>query len=113
MGMNFPAMPGERPSFSNAPAVEASAPIPPGKEPPKLESADEALESSVDGAALRKLPIPGTAAATLLKSSGLNRLFARLNRVPAPPVACAGVIESCLVNWPTNSGLAALVGKAA
>jgi hypothetical protein len=77
--------------------------MPPVNEPARPESPDDWL---LEGAALRRLSIPGTAAATLLKSAGLRRLLAKLNNVPAPPVACAGVMESSLVNWPINSGLA-------
>jgi hypothetical protein len=44
-----------------------------------------------------RLSIPGTLAATLLKSDEIQPALARLNSAPAPPLACAGVMESAFV----------------
>jgi hypothetical protein len=57
-----------------------------------------AAPAPVEGAAFRNPSMPGTAAATLLKSAGLNLLLAKPNIAPAPPVACAGVTFNCFVS---------------
>ena len=81
IGTNFPTVSGERPSLSNELAVEARPPSPSGSEPAIDDIGDKV---SAAGAALSMLLIPGTAAATLPKSAGLRRLFAKLNSVGAP-----------------------------
>src|SRR4030095_5152176 len=56
-------------------------------------------------AAFSKPSMPGTAFDNLRKSSGFSFVFANPKIAPAPPMACSGLIESCLVKFPTSSGL--------
>src|SRR3954469_16791980 len=98
MGTNFAAMSGDRPNFLNGPATADTAPKPPGAECPRPEIAVAAEFFDPAGADLMRLSTPGTLAATLLKSSAVNRFFANPNSAPAPPLACAGVMESAFVN---------------
>src|SRR5579862_1727595 len=100
-GTNFAAIFGDRPNFLNGPATDAKppkAPNPPGREfsRPERPLVGEVLDAA--GADLIRLSIPGTLAATWLKSPGLRRLLANPNNAPAPPLACSGVMESVFVN---------------
>ena len=52
----------------------------------------------------RAARLSGTNAASLVKSAGFSRLFAKPKMAPAPPVACSGVTFSSFVSLPTNSG---------
>src|ERR1700761_3655121 len=97
-------MEGDMPSELKEPANEARPPAPPGTIDPR-EPIGDVPPCPAAGAAFRKPLIPGTAAATLLKFSGLNLLLANPKMAPAPPVACALVTPSCWVSWPTSSGL--------
>src|SRR5215469_5445626 len=105
-GTNLPTMSGDSPSFWNDCAAEAKPPTPPGKELERLEipGMPPAFELT-DGAAFKKPLMPGTTADILLKSAALKLLLANPKSAPAPPVACEGVTESCLVSAPTSSGL--------
>src|SRR5262252_7882497 len=108
MGTNFAAISGDKPNFLKGPATAAKPPNAPGRELPRPEKPEDAA-----GADLIRLSMPGTLSATLLKSAALSRLLARPNSAPAPPLACAGVMESPFVNWPISSGLAFLSRSAA
>ena len=109
-GTNFAAIAGDSPNFLNDPATEAKPPKPPGREDWTPERLGRAADAG--GADLIRLSIPGTLAATLLKSVGPSRLLASPNSAPAPPLACAGVMESAFVNCPISSGLAVFANVA-
>src|SRR5215469_5251302 len=94
------------PNFLNGPATDAKLPNPPGRALVRPERPPPTGFLSAAGADLIRLSIPGTLAATLLKSAALSLLLATPNSAPAPPLACSGVIDSDFVNWPISSGLA-------